>query len=119
MERNPISAARRLGSRATWSRVWELASNNRSRNGLREVSAKGLSSWGTVKTTGKKLGLGRSSRCASSHRLRACAWHFGQLLDRQELYEMGASYGQSSHLSLCPPRAAVRQRSIARYAFSC
>jgi hypothetical protein len=32
---------------------------------------------------------------------------------------VGASYWQPSHLSLCPPRAAVRQCFTARYAFSC
>ena len=32
---------------------------------------------------------------------------------------MGASNWQLTHLSLCPPRAAVRQRDTARNAFSC
>jgi hypothetical protein len=41
------------GSVATSSRVWELASNRRSSNRLRDVSAKGFSSWGRVKTTWK------------------------------------------------------------------
>jgi hypothetical protein len=42
-----------LGSAATWSKVWELDSNSRSRNGLGEVNASAFSSWGRVKTTWK------------------------------------------------------------------
>jgi hypothetical protein len=53
MERNPISAPSRLGSAATLSKVWELASNSRSRKRLGVVSANGFSSWGRVKTTWK------------------------------------------------------------------
>ena len=43
-DRNPISAPSRLGSAAASSRVWELASKSRSKNGLGEVSASGFSS---------------------------------------------------------------------------
>jgi len=49
----PDLCSEAFGSRATSSRVWKLALNNRSRNGLCEVNAKGFSSWGTVKTTRK------------------------------------------------------------------
>src|ERR1700733_2634577 len=118
MDKNPISAPRRLGSAATSSRVWELASKSRSSSGLREVRASGFSSWGRGKPSWKYLVLKRLRCWIWSHRLRACAWHFGQQRERQELKEKGASYVQSSHVSRCPPRAAVRQRFTARYALS-
>ncbi len=56
---------------------------------------------------------GRSSaRRPSSHRSRAFTWHFGQCLERHELKEV-ASFPHCPHRSRCPPRAAVRHRSMA------
>src|SRR5215472_10077191 len=49
---------------------------------------------------------------STSHCLAAAAWHFGQCRLRQELYEM-RRWAHCSQRSICPPSAAVRQRSIA------
>ena len=121
MERNPISAPSHLGSASHFEqglgtgveeqvKKWSRRSQRQRvqfvrRHGEYDVEVVGVE---------PDPAAGPGAIAGAS-----CAWHLGQRRDRHEFEEWGASYGQLTHLSLCPPRAAVRQRSTARYAFSC
>jgi len=54
----------------------------------------------------------RSASRAASQSFAAAPWHFGQCRLRQELYEIWL-WAHVSQRATCPPRAAVRQLSIA------
>src|SRR6266702_1091895 len=72
---------------------------------------------GSVNTTWK-YGTGNSSASRSaSHSFAAAPWHFGQCRLRQELYAMCVC-AHFSQRATCPPRAAVRQLSMADMTFS-
>src|SRR3954470_17609393 len=72
---------------------------------------------GTVNTTWKYGTGSRSASRAASHSFAAGPWHFGQCRLRQELYEIWLC-AHSSQRATCPPRAAVRQLSIADITFN-
>src|SRR5450432_1823878 len=72
---------------------------------------------GTVNTTWKYGTGSRSASRAASHSFAAAPWHFGQCRLRQELYEIWLC-AHSSQRATCPPRAAVRQLSIADITFN-
>src|SRR6202171_6391799 len=67
---------------------------------------------GSVNTTWKYGTGSRSASRAASQSFAAAPWHFGQCRLRQELYEIWLC-AQSSQRATWPPRAAVRQFSIA------
>src|SRR5277367_3030638 len=67
---------------------------------------------GRVNTTWKYGTGNRSASRAASQSFAAAPWHFGQCRLRQELYEIWLC-AQSSQRATWPPRAAVRQLSIA------
>src|SRR5256885_2443670 len=72
---------------------------------------------GSVNTTWK-YGTGNSSASRSaSHSFAAAPWHFGQCRLRQLLYEICVC-SHFSQRATCPPRAAVRQLSIADITFN-
>src|SRR5205085_2963890 len=73
---------------------------------------------GIVNTTWKYSQGRRCCCCASSQRAFANDWHFVQWRLRHELNEMRV-WPQRSHFSTCPPRAAVRQHSMARMTRRC
>src|SRR5450432_3611023 len=72
---------------------------------------------GTVNTTWKYGTGSRSASRAASHSFAAAPWHFGQCRLRQELYEIWLC-AHSSQRATWPPRAAVRQLSIADITFN-
>src|SRR6266576_2087220 len=72
---------------------------------------------GSVNTTWKYCTGSRSASRAASQSFAAAPWHFGQCRLRQELYEIWVC-GQSSQRATWPPRAAVRQLSIADITFN-
>src|SRR6476661_8626673 len=67
---------------------------------------------GSVNTTWKYGTGSRSASRAASQSFAAAPWHFGQCRLRQELYEIWLC-AHSSQRATWPPRAAVRQFSIA------
>src|SRR6202051_7756 len=67
---------------------------------------------GSVNTTWKYGTGSRSASRAASQSFAAAPWHFGQCRLRQELYEIRLCV-HFSQRATCPPRAAVRQLSIA------
>src|ERR1700738_2489765 len=67
---------------------------------------------GSVNTTWKYGTGSRSASRAASHSFAASPWHFGQCRLRQELYDIWLC-AQLSQRATWPPRAAVRQPSIA------
>src|SRR6266851_3866239 len=73
---------------------------------------------GRLNTTWKYGTGSRSASRAASHSFAAAPWHFGQCRLRQLLYEIWV-WAQSSQRATWPPRAAVRQLSIADITFSC
>src|SRR5450631_3821661 len=73
---------------------------------------------GTVNTTWKYGTGSRSASRAASHSFAAAPWHFGQWRLRQLLYEIWL-WAHSTQRATWPPRAAVRQLSIADITFSC
>src|SRR5450755_4807979 len=73
---------------------------------------------GSVNTTWKYGTGSRSASRAASHSFAAAPWHFGQWRLRQLLYEIWL-WAHSSQRATWPPRAAVRQLSIADITFSC
>src|SRR5450755_4510709 len=72
---------------------------------------------GRVNTTWKYGTGSRSASRAASQSFAAAPWHFGQCRLRQELYEIWVS-AHFSQRATCPPRAAVRQLSIADITFN-
>src|SRR5882757_8392623 len=72
---------------------------------------------GRVNTTWKYGTGSRSASRAASQSFAAAPWHFGQCRLRQELYEIWLC-AHSSQRATCPPRAAVRQLSIADITFN-
>ena len=59
----------------------------------------------------------RSASRAASQSFATAPWHFGQCRLRQLLYEIWL-YAHFSQRATCPPRAAVRQLSIADITFN-
>src|SRR5260370_34775648 len=72
---------------------------------------------GSVNTTWKYGTGSNSASRAASHSFAAAPWHFGQCRLRQLLYEIWL-WAHSSQRATWPPRAAVRQLSIADITFS-
>src|SRR5271154_2508758 len=72
---------------------------------------------GSVNTTWKYGTGSRSASRAASQSFAAAPWHFGQCRLRQELYAIWL-YAHFSQRATCPPRAAVRQLSIADITFN-
>src|SRR3982074_1759092 len=72
---------------------------------------------GRVNTTWKYGTGSRSASRTASHSFAAAPWHFGQCRLRQELYELWLC-AHSAQRATCPPRAAVRQLSIADITFN-
>src|SRR5664280_1809993 len=72
---------------------------------------------GSVNTTWKYGTGNRSASRAASQSFAAAPWHFGQCRLRQELYEIWVC-AHSSQRATWPPRAAVRQLSIADITFN-
>src|SRR5882724_3029443 len=67
---------------------------------------------GSVNTTWKYGTGSRSASRAASHSFATAPWHFGQCRLRQLLYEICVC-AHFSQRATCPPRAAVRQLSMA------
>src|ERR1700688_789044 len=67
---------------------------------------------GSVNTTWKYGTGSRSPSRAASHSFATAPWHFGQCRLRQLLYEIWVC-AHFSQRATCPPRAALRQLSIA------
>src|SRR5213078_2454565 len=72
---------------------------------------------GRVNTTWKYGTGNRSASRAASQSFAAAPWHFGQCRLRQLLYEIWVC-AHVSQRAICPPRAAVRQLSIADITFN-
>src|ERR1700716_3027705 len=72
---------------------------------------------GSVNTTWKYGTGSRSASREASQSFAAAPWHFGQCRLRHLLYEIwvGEDFSQRA---TCPPRAAVRQLSIAEIVFN-
>jgi hypothetical protein len=72
---------------------------------------------GSVNTTWKYGTGSRSASRAASQSFAGAPWHFGPCRLRQLLYEIWVC-AHFSQRETCPPRAAVRQLSIADITFS-
>src|ERR1700694_1203666 len=72
---------------------------------------------GSVNTTWKYGTGSRSASREASQSFAAAPWHFGQCRLRQLLYEIWVC-AHFSQRATCPPRAAVRQLSIADIVFN-